>query len=107
MITVTCPCCGGSLGELPEPDKVRQCLSPTEQKVFDLLMEAGPNGMIKLDLSIALHGEQVGVSESGIKYTAALVTKVRSKLDKYGYFIDRNRPPQRGIYRIIPAEVVQ
>lgn len=67
-------------------------------------MDAGPEGMIKLDLSIALHGEKVGISERGIKYTAALVTKVRGKLDRFGYFIDRNRAPQRGIYRIIPRE---
>ncbi len=104
MISVTCPCCGGSLGELPEPEKVRNCLSPMEGKAFDLLMSAGPEGIIKLDLSIGLHGEKEGVTESAIKYTAKIVSSVRSKLDRYGYFIERNRPPQRGVYRIIPAE---
>lgn len=105
MISVTCPCCGGSLGELPEPEKVRNCLSPTERKAFDLLMKAGPEGLPKLDLSIALHGEKKGVSEKSYAYTAVIVSSIRAKLERFGYFVDRNPPLMRGIYRIIPAEV--
>lgn len=105
MISVTCPCCGGSLGELPEPERVKGQLSTTEQRVFDLLMEAGPEGVIRLDLSIALHGEKRGITEEAIHATASMVTRVRRKIRPYGYFIPKNHPARRAVYRIQPEEV--
>lgn len=104
MISVVCPCCGGHLGELPEPDKVRRCLSPQELRVFDVLLKAGPDGLDKIALSTALLGETRGVSERGLNHVSKLVSRVRRKLDQYGYHIQRNPPLKHGVYRIIPEE---
>lgn len=103
MITVCCPTCGGHLGELPEPDKVRGCLSPLETSVFDKLLKAGPEGVSKVDLSIALFGQH-GTSEKKMNQTAKIVSLVRQKLDRYGYHVQRNPPLKHGVYRIIPEE---
>jgi len=73
--------------------------------VFDVLMKAGAEGMIKLDLSIALYGEREGGSDRAIRYTSIMVSRVRNKIDRFAYFIGRNSAPHRGVYRIIPAEV--
>lgn len=102
MISVTCPCCGGSIGELPEPERVKGHLSPSEQRVFDLLMTAGQEGIIRLDLSIAIHGEKKGITEQAIQATSSMVSKIRNKIRPYGYFIPKNHPAKRGIYRIQP-----
>lgn len=102
MICVTCPTCGGHLGELPEPDKVRACLSPQELSLFDVLLKAGPDGMDKIALSQALHGDKRGTTERSLNQTRTLVARVRRKLDQYGYHIQRNPPLKHGVYRIIP-----
>lgn len=106
MICVTCPTCGGHLGELPEPDKVRGCLSPLETSVFNKLLSAGPEGLSKVDLSLAIFGRH-GTSEKKMGQTAQLVTAVRRKLDRYGYHIQRNPPLKHGVYRLIPQEASQ
>lgn len=102
MICVTCPTCGGHLGELPEPEKVRTCLSPQELSLFDVLLKAGPEGIARVDLSIALHGKTKGASERSMNQTSMLVSRIRRKLDQYGYHIQRNPPLKHGVYRIIP-----
>lgn len=103
MISFTCPCCGGHLGELPSPDRVRENLNGQERAVFDALMNC-PDGLSKIDLSLAVFGDRRGASEKSLSNTAKIVSRVREKLNRYGYFITRNRPLQRGVYRLIPAE---
>lgn len=101
MIHVSCPTCGGHLGSLPEPEKVKGCLSPLEISVFDMLMKAGPEGISKVDLSIHLFGK-FGTTEKKMNQTAQVVSAVRRKLDRYGYHVQRNPPLKHGVYRLIP-----
>lgn len=107
MICVTCPTCGGHLGELPEPDKVRKFLSPTELAIFNALLAAGPDGLDKIDLSTALYGDAKATSAKAMNNTASLVSRVRKKLDRYGYHIQRNPPLRHGVYKLIPTEAGQ
>ncbi|WP_322884230.1 hypothetical protein U8C35_07690 [Sinorhizobium medicae] len=71
--------------------------------MFNNLLNAGPEGVSKVDLSMALFGQH-GTSEKKMGQTAQLVTSVRRKLDRYGYHIQRNPPLKHGVYRLIPAE---
>ena len=104
MLQISCPTCGGHLEELPEPEKVKGCLAHQELRVFEALLAAGPDGMDKVSLSTILHGERRGPTPKAMNLTAVLVTRVRRKLDQYGYHIQRHPPLKHGVYRIIPAE---
>ncbi|ASY62492.1 hypothetical protein SJ05684_c10340 [Sinorhizobium sojae CCBAU 05684] len=80
---------------------MRGCLTPAEIRVFDKLLASGPEGIAKVDLSIHLFGD-LGTAESKMNRTAKLVSRIRQKLDRYGYHIQRNPPLKHGVYRLIP-----
>lgn len=105
MILVTCPTCGNHMGELPEPSKVKQHLSPLEAKAFETLIASGLDGMTRVDLSVALHGDE-GALEKKMGHTSAIISDVRRRIEPYGYHIDivKTTGAQKS-YRVIPTEV--
>ncbi len=106
MILVSCPTCGNHMGELPEPTKVKQHLSPLEARAFDVLMSSGADGLNRIDLSIAIHGKREGVEENRLKQTASIVSGIRKRIEPYGYHIQRLRTHgAENAYRVVPFEV--
>ena len=93
------------MGELPEPDKVKQHLSPLEAKAFEMLVSSGLDGMTRIDLSIAIHGSD-GSLENKIGQTSAIISNVRRRISPFGYHIDivKTKGVQKS-YRVIPTEV--
>lgn len=106
MILVSCPTCGNHMGELPEPKKVKQHLSPLEARAFDVLMSSGVDGLNRIDLSIAIHGPEEGTEDNRLRQTASIISDVRKRIEPYGYHIQRLRTHgDNNAYRVVPAEV--
>lgn len=106
MILVSCPTCGNHMGELPEPKKVKQHLSPLEAKAFDVLMSSGAYGLNRVDLSIAIHGPAKGTEDNRLRQTASIVSGIRKRIEPYGYHIQRLRTHSaENAYRVVPVEV--
>ncbi len=106
MILVSCPTCGNHMGELPEPTKVKQHLSPLEARAFDVLMSSGADGLNRIDLSIAIHGPEEGTEDNRLRQTASIISDVRRRIEPYGYHIQRLRTHgDNKAYRVVPVEV--
>jgi hypothetical protein len=93
------------MGELPEPAKVKQHLSPLEAKAFETLVASGLEGMTRIDLSISIHGDN-GTEDKKLGHTSAIISDLRRRIQPFGYHIQRLRThgPDNS-YRVIPAEV--
>lgn len=102
---VTCPCCGGFMGELPDLTKVSETMPGRMRKAFDLVVASGSEGIDRVSLSVALFGDRVGSSESKIAHTGTLVSNIRRAVEPFGYYIPRNKALHRGKYRLLPMEV--
>lgn len=107
MKSVTCPCCGGTLGnssvrvnmlaELP--------LTGTERVLVKRLIKQYPLGVSKEALFNAVYGlDPDGGPEGGVKVISVFVCHLRSKLNRYGWDIPRNGSGSgnMGIYRLAP-----
>lgn len=103
-IRCTCPTCGGYIGEIPNPDKVREVLTSQERVVFDELMKAMPEGVDTITLATALFGPKQGVEEHKINHAMVLVSRLRRSIERFGYMIPRNKALHRGTYKIVPME---
>lgn len=99
-----CPTCGGYIGEVPNPDKVREVLSQQERIVFDALVEAMPLGLDKITLAIRLFGEDRGIQDRKINQAAVLISKLRRTLERFGYHIPRNMASERAVYKLLPLQ---
>lgn len=105
MILVSCPTCGNHMGELPEPSKVKQHLSPLEAKAFEKLIASGLEGLNRIDLSIAIHGPREGTDDNRLKQTASIISDMRKRIEPYGYHIQRLRTHGAdNSYRVVPVE---
>lgn len=104
IVRCTCPTCGGYIGEVPSPDKVREVLSQQERIVFDALVDAMPLGVDKITLAIRLFGADRGIQDRKINQAAVLISKLRRTLQRFGYHIPRNMASERAVYKLVPME---
>lgn len=104
IVRCTCPTCGGYIGEVPIPDKVREVLPSLDRMAFDVLAGSMPLGVDKVTLSTHLFGEKHGITEAKIHHTAVVVSRLRKALERFGYHIPRNTATERAVYKLVPME---
>ena len=104
MQTVTCPTCGGYMGELPDFNRVKERLTFTEQKVAAALIDAEGEGLDVFEVTAVLYGQE-RTDEKALDVARQILSRVRRKLEPHGYHMPRKRGFTLGKYRILPAEV--
>jgi hypothetical protein len=102
MQPIICHCCGQVIGEVPELSRLRGELSHREFSVMEKIFKAGTEGITSKALSQAVFGDRLGDHPRKLDETRVLVSRIRPKIERFGFFIPKSNRWSR--YRVQPLE---
>lgn len=101
---ITCPCCGGFLGEAAPIEAMRAHFSDGEFKAIKALASSGETGLTPGDLAFKLHHKDDTATRQKMRI---LICALRRKVEKFGYYIPGGTRGRIAVYRLLPVEAGQ
>lgn len=106
--TITCPCCGGFMGEAAPIEAVREAVtSPVKRSIFEELSRQPGQPVSRDVLRTATYAHRRGVAAENADHVLKVqVSQLRRCIEPYGWTISTNKGGSGNLaqWRLIPME---